>query len=223
MNDREHDALRIDLGAHALGQLPPDEAARLEEHLDGCASCSAELADLAPVASALGALRPTGAPQDSSPAPADLEDRVLTAVAGSARHERRRALGRQAAVAAVAAAVVLVATLGTQRLLADDGPAVPLEAVQVQVDQPGVRATAGLVNHTWGVEVELHASGFDTGRRYRVAVLGRDGEPHPAGEFVGTGAREMDCHLNSSVLRPDAAGFEVRDATGRVVATSVFG
>ena len=59
--------------------------------------------------------------------------------------------------------------------------------------QPGVRATAGLVNHTWGVEVELHASGFDTGRRYRVAVLGPDGEPHPAGEFVGTGAREMDC------------------------------
>jgi co-chaperonin GroES (HSP10) len=40
---------------------------------------------------------------------------------------------------------------------------------------------------------------------------------------VGTGAREMDCHLNSSVLRTDAAGFEVRDAAGRVVATSAFG
>ena len=223
MNDREHDAWRIDLGAHALGQLPADEAARLERHLDGCASCTAELAELVPVASALGALRPPRPTHDATAAPDDLEERVLTAVAGSARHERRRALGRQAAVAAVAAAVVLLGTLGAQRLLDDDRPAVPLEAVPVQVDQPGVRATADLVNHTWGVEVELRARGFDAGRRYRVAVLGLDGEPHPAGEFVGTGAREMDCHLNSSVLRPDASGFEVRDADGRVVATSAFG
>ena len=45
-------------------------------------------------------------------------------------------------------------------------------------------------------------------------VLGVDGKRYPAGGFVGTGAKEMDCNLNSSVLRDRASGFEVRDADG---------
>ncbi len=49
------------------------------------------------------------------------------------------------------------------------------------------------------------------------------GSAIPAGEFVGTGAKEMDCNLNSSVLRDRASGFEVRDADGQVVVTSAFG
>ena len=73
------------------------------------------------------------------------------------------------------------------------------------------------------MEVKLHAAGFDQGGRYRVDVLGVDGKRYPAGEFVGTGAKEMDCNLNSSVLRERASGFEVRDAAGRVVVTSAFG
>ena len=54
-------------------------------------------------------------------------------------------------------------------------------------------------------------------------MLGSGGRRYPAGEFVGTGAKEMDCNLNSSVLRDRASGFEVRDATGTVVVTSTFG
>lgn len=98
----------------------------------------------------------------------------------------------------------------------------PLEAVPVAVDASGVTASAGVVPHTWGVEVRLTASGFAAGDRYRVVVLGEDGQTYPAGEFVGTGPRPMVCNLNSSVLRADAAGFEVLADDGTVLAQSTF-
>jgi hypothetical protein len=119
----------------------------------------------------------------------------------------------------------VAATLGVQALTGDDDPAkvVPLEAVRVRTEATGVKASADLVNHTWGVEVKLHAAGFERGGRFRVAVLGVDGKRYPAGGFVGTGAKAMDCNLNSSVLRGRASGFEVRDDRDQVVVTSAFG
>ena len=223
MNDRAHEQMRVNLGAYVLGQLPEDESAALEAHLDGCAACTAELGELTPVAAALGDLRTHGSGAAADAPPPDLGDRVVAAVTDSARVAQRRSRWRTAAVAGVAAAVVLVGAVAVQSLRSDDTPAVPLEVVDVQVDQPGVRASADLVNHTWGVEVKLHASGFDRGGRYRVAVLGVDGTRYPAGEFVGTGSRTMDCNLNSSVLRDRATGFEVLDPAGDVVASSAFG
>ncbi len=62
-----------------------------------------------------------------------------------------------------------------------------------------------------------------TGAADRVDVLGVDGKLYPAGEFVGTGVKEMDGTLNSSVLRERASGFEVRDAAAEVVVTAAFG
>ncbi|MGI8901958.1 MAG: hypothetical protein ACR2HA_13735 [Nocardioides sp.] len=92
----------------------------------------------------------------------------------------------------------------------------------MDIREPDVTAAADLVAHTWGVEVKLRATGFDEGARYRVAVIGRDGSRSSAGEFVGTGAREMSCNLNSAMLRDDAVGFVVRDRAGSVVARSDF-
>ena len=221
----EHERLRIDLGAYVLGQLDEESTARLEEHLDGCARCTAELGELTPVAAALEDLRVRPAASPGEPPPA-LADRVLGAVEQAARAERRTSWTRTAGIAGVAAALALVLSFGVQALRDDPTPttpSVPTEAVSVRDEAPGVQASAALVNHTWGVEVKLHASGFEAGGRYRVDVLGPDGDRYPAGEFVGTGSREMDCNLNSSVLRDEAAGFEVTDGDGRVVAASTFG
>ena len=113
--------------------------------------------------------------------------------------------------AGAAAAAVLVGGLAVTR---DDpapvaGPP-PMEQVAVASYDDDVTADAALVNHTWGVEVKLTATGFDDGRAYQVVVVGTDGRRYPAGAFVGTGSREMHCNLSSAVLRPDAVGFEVR-------------
>jgi hypothetical protein len=223
VNEHEHHDLRTSLGAYVLGQLPAAETAALEAHLDTCPSCTVELAELTPVAGALGQLRRHPAPGEPLVPPADLGDRVVEAVAGRARRERRRTWARAVSLTAAAAVVAVVASLTVQSLEGDDrGPDVPLETIQVRTERPGLEATAALVNHTWGVEVKLRAAGFDLGDRYRVSILGVDGRRYPAGEFVGTGRKDMDCNLNSSVLRDRASGLEVRDDAGRVVLTSAF-
>jgi hypothetical protein len=224
VREHEHQDLRISLGAYVLGQLPAAEAAVLEAHLDTCPECTAELVELTPVAGALSRQRAHPTPDESPAPPPGLGDRVVEAVSRTAQHETRRTWIRAGSAAAAAAVVAVVSTVAVQSLNDNDPrPGVPLEAVQVRTDGPGLVASADLVNHTWGVEVKLHAEGFDRGGRYRVAVLGTDGRRYPAGEFVGTGAKKMDCNLNSSVLRERASGFEVRDARGEVVVTSAFG
>ncbi len=211
------------LGAYVLGQLSPEESSRVEAHLTQCTDCTADVQDVLPAADALSLLR--GAPVWATPDPPfDLGDRVLESVTRARRDEDRRrwrARASTAAVAAVAASVVLVGGLRLTR--EDPEPRVPLEAVAVQGDTPGLTATADLVAHTWGVEVKLSAVGFDLGSRYRVTVIGVDGRHYDAGGFVGTGAREMSCNLNSAVLRAQAEGFEVTDPEGRLVAEARFG
>ncbi|WP_139977904.1 anti-sigma factor family protein [Nocardioides litoris] len=225
--DPEHEKLRTDLGVYVLGALPPDEAAAVEAHLAGCAGCRAERDDLLPLADALGDLRRAdGGPTRFEPTPDGLDDLVLARFTQERNRERRTAWARRtglAAVAGAAAATALVVGLAVTR--DDPAPAadpVPVEPVSVRVTDRTVAADAELVNHTWGVEVLLTGRGFVEGGAYEVAVVGTDGRRYPAGAFVGTGDREMLCHLNSAVLRPDADGFEVRDGRGRVVVSSRF-
>jgi hypothetical protein len=100
---------------------------------------------------------------------------------------------------------------------------VPLETVPVQVAaDTDIAATADLVAHTWGVEVKLSGEGFTAGEVYRVTITDENGGTVPAGEFLGVGPAQLDCNLNSSVLREDATGFTVLDAAGEVVLASRF-
>jgi len=50
-----------------------------------------------------------------------------------------------------------------------------------------------------------------------VVVLDDAGRQVDAGGFVGTGPTRMLCNLNSTVLRAQAAGFDVLDTSGTVV------
>lgn len=70
------------------------------------------------------------------------------------------------------------------------------------------------------MEITLAASGFEADETYRVVVTAENGRRVSAGEFIGTGDQEMTCNLNSSVLREQAAEFEVRSASGELVLTS---
>jgi anti-sigma factor RsiW len=225
VNDIEHRRLREALGVHVLGQLTPDEATEVETHLDTCESCRVELAELRPVAAALSDLRESQQPSAARPpaVPPDLGDRVLAAVTADQRRSVRSRWTRTGAVAGIAAAsAAIVTALGLRLAAPEPDPEIPLEAVSVTEVSPRVQASADLVAHTWGVEVKLRATGFESGRRYVVRVLAKGGNSYPAGEFIGTGGKEMNCNLNSSVLRDRARGFEVRNRSGDVVLASRF-
>ncbi|MDT0278370.1 anti-sigma factor [Blastococcus goldschmidtiae] len=219
-----HRRLREGLGVYALGRGDADERAAVRAHLDGCASCRAELAELTPLAARLADVDPDRLDDVPGPPP-ELGGAVLARIAAeqdrptdlAARRRRRTRLAASVAAVGIAAAAFAVGWLVRPVL-----PAPPLEAVAVEVAEPGVTATADVVPHTWGVEVRLSGEGFTAGEVYRVAVREDDGDLSPAGEFVGVGAEHLDCNLNSSVLREDAAGFEVLDDDGSVVLRSTF-
>jgi anti-sigma factor ChrR (cupin superfamily) len=218
MDAAEHRRLRELLGSYAFGALPRTATASVRAHLDGCAECRAQLAEIAPLVDDLRGADPERVSTVATP-PADLGARIRSAVASERRHQHRRGRGRRLLAAAAAAAALLVVgavgvAIGERR---GEGPPVPLEAVSVRSDVPGVSADAGVVPHTWGVEIKLQATGFRAGESYVVTVRTEDGRERPAGAFVGTGERVLTCNLNSDVLRGDAAGFTVVDADGETV------
>ncbi|ADB32969.1 putative transmembrane anti-sigma factor [Kribbella flavida DSM 17836] len=219
MNSTEHRALREQLGAFALGHLPPAERTGLQAHLDGCPDCRAELASIAALAEPLRLADPDRVGAEPAAPPAWLEQSILAAVRTEPR--RRRTVGRRM----LAAAAVLVIGAGGVALGYESAPRpphIPLEPVAVAASAPGLRSSADVVPHTWGMEIKLTATGFTTGRTYRVVVVTTDGRTAPAGEFIGIGEREMHCNLNSSVLRPDARQFRVLDPSGRSVVTGTL-
>ena len=107
------------LGAYALDQLPVDERAGLEAHLEGCAECRAELDSLAGVARLMPLADPERFATAPSP-PTGLGDRVLAAVESERRAGGRRARGRRrrrfglalSGAVATAAAVLAIVALG---------------------------------------------------------------------------------------------------------------
>lgn len=214
-----HREIREQLGGYALGHGTPAERTAVRAHLDGCASCRAELADLAPLRERLAAVDPDRVDDLPAPPPG-LGDRVLAGIAAEQAALPVPLRRRRRAAAAVAAAGIAAAGFGVGWLVRPVPDPLPLEPVAVQVAVPDVQATADVVPHTWGMEVQLHGAGFTAGEVYRAQVTEDDGRVVSAGEFIGTGSADMVCNLNSSVLRADAASFAVLDSSGAVVLTS---
>src|SRR5690242_15070799 len=111
---------RGDLAAAALGRIEPDARVALQAHLDGCAACRAELADLTAVAHALPAADTdhVTAPAPNDP-PAHLGQDVLDRLAFARAGERRRGRRRFAVIVgtAIAAAAAIVGLLVIASLL----------------------------------------------------------------------------------------------------------
>lgn len=235
-----HRQLRELLGAYALGGLPDDAGNALRAHLDGCATCRAELAEIAPLAQDLRLIHPDALAFQPSP-PAELGERIRAGVAAEramvqarARREQsrrnvRRVMGSAAAVAVVATALGLGTALGRSTAPAIEAqprpsassPALPVEQVAVRnVDTAISTQQVQIVAHTWGVEAKFTGTGFRDGQVYRAAFRTADGRLLPAGEFLGTGSKELTCNLQSALLRPDTIGFVVMDEAGAPVLTA---
>lgn len=215
----DHRGLRESLGAYVLGHLSPADEQDVRVHLAGCPACRAELEELAPAVSALAQVR-SPVPEPATP-PRGLGQQIEELIREEEHRSRANRTARTALVSALGAAAAAAAVvIGLNLAAADPQPKVPLEAVQV-VETADIEATANLIDHTWGVEVQLIANGLQPGGRYEVVVLGEDGEEYPAGAFVGTDG-EVRCNLNAAVLRDQAIGFVVRNESGEKVLSSEF-
>ncbi|MET0928555.1 MAG: zf-HC2 domain-containing protein [Aeromicrobium sp.] len=204
-----HEQLREALGAYALGQLDDDLRREVQAHLGTCPACRAELAEIGSLADVLRGVDVDRIHPVGVVTPPELDERIRRALPGPARRANRWVpAGVALAVAAVAVAVTVV-------VVREEAPTVI--AVPVVTVAEGVTATAGLVDHTWGLEIKLEATGLRAGEQFEVWVLGEDGVSHDAGTFLGVADTKIVCDMSSSVLLDDATSFRVVDAAGTEV------
>ncbi len=155
----------------------------------------------------LGMLGDALAPEPAEP-PAD---RVAHLRAQASRPRR----GRELALAAAACVATLVAVVTFRAITVP--PPVPTEPVTFSQIAPDVDAAGELIAHTWGTELQLVVTGLEQGAVYTVDVERADGTSAGAGTFIGVRDDPVRCNLNTAVLRPDAARFEVTSEDGNVV------
>ena len=215
MSDPDEHVLFL-LGELIAGRLDPETDRQVESHLLLCSSCARERDDLEPVVHALALVGPLAAAGPDLPV--GLLAQVEQRVAGERRAARRSGWRRRGTATLLAGAASAALFAGGLVVGGSDAPVGPvLEPVALQVERAGVVAGVDLVDHTWGVEIKLVASGLEPGTSYRVTLFDAAGTAYPAGEFLGVADRPVRCSLASALLRRDATSFEVRDSAGGLV------
>lgn len=131
MSARPHSELQDLLGAYALDAVDPDERATIDEHLDTCPRCRAEVRDHRETVAMLaftGQDAPSGVWEKLSASLGDVPPPIPLNVALGSRaadvvdlDERRRRSTRIRAAGLVAAAAVVISVLALAVSLRDDG------------------------------------------------------------------------------------------------------
>jgi Putative zinc-finger len=203
---------RHSLGAHALGQLPEEERAALEAHLEGCSECRAELESLAGVARLL----PLADPEHFGTAPApppSLAGRVAATIHAERRSQRRRRLRLGLAFSGVTAAVA-AAALAIFVLPGGSGGE-PEQHIAFQSLPPGLHIAATLEPHAYGTEIHMYVKGAPSGTLCRVFVRGPHGVRQSAGSFRYRWGSDSDAVLSAALdlSRTRAIGVRVGNRT----------
>ncbi len=203
---------RESLGAFALGQLPEEERAALEAHLEGCPECRAELESLAGVARLL----PMAEPEhfDTAPVPPpSLADQVVATIRAERREGRRRRLRLGLAFSGVTAAVA-AAALAIFVLPSGSG-GTPEQHVAFSSLPPGLHIAATLEPHAYGTEIHMYVKGAPSGTLCRVYVRGPNGVRQSAGSFRYRWGDDSDAVLSAALdlSRTRALGVRVGNRT----------
>jgi anti-sigma-K factor RskA len=204
---------RGDVAALALGQLEAADAARVQSHLDGCATCRAALGDLRSTAALLPLVDPAALHVRPAP-PADLADRILREVRNARRAQQRQRRRRTLVALAAAAAFVLVAGLVVVLARTGDPP-----THEFAVEAPGVDASYALVANDGGTAVRFEHQGLDPEDVYWLWLTDATGERVSAGTFHGSTDRTTVV-LQSAMPTDRAVRIWVTDEDDAVVLDS---
>ncbi|HEY4778011.1 MAG TPA: zf-HC2 domain-containing protein [Solirubrobacterales bacterium] len=188
---------RLLLGAYALGDLPEEERAGLEAHLEGCPECRAEAESLDSVARLLPL---ADLDRFSHPAPQPSPDlgRQIAATIGNERRAGRRRRRWRAGLAlsgAVAAAAAVLAIV----VLPGGGGGQPEQHVKFGSLPGGIQIYATLEPHAYGTEIHMYVKGVRSGTLCRVYLRGPRGERVPAGTFTYRWGDDSTAVLSSAL------------------------
>jgi hypothetical protein len=212
--DPRHDP--VELGALALGLLPPEQAEAARRHVTGCAMCRREYEELREMTGVLGELPPE-AFLDGPPDGDLVLQRTLRQIRAEAGARRRR---RLLGVVAAAAVVVAVAAGGGVAIGRASVPLVPppgsaVGALVLTGSGAGgtaMRATLGPAGN-W-VRLTASVTGIPPGERCRIVVVARNGSREIAGSWVVSGTPGASVDGSAAVALPEVAAVIVQNEAG---------
>lgn len=156
-------------GSYVLGSLSPADRREFETHLDGCATCSRSLRDLAGLPGLLGRIGPEVFEEtEPDPVPETLLPRLSRAV----RRERQRRTWLTAGIAAAAAVAVTVGGALVLDRPSSDSTATPTASVtaashpMTQIARDPMSAEVALTPVAWGTRIDLTCSYPASGNIY---------------------------------------------------------
>jgi predicted anti-sigma-YlaC factor YlaD len=211
------------IAMRALGGLSRDEEMALDAHLEGCAECESLADEMSSTAAMLAYVDPASVEPTALVAP-ELAQRVLGDLrsAGALQRRRRRVrAGAATLVGAIAAALILVTVLSgttpstTQRTLALG----PTAAASFSASSP-VKATAVLVDQSWGTSVDFSERGLPGGGVYTVSMETAAGTWWTAGTYRSIAGRTVSATMACAVAMGDITGLRVVNAKGVTVLSS---
>ena len=203
-----------ELAMQALGRLEPDVEVALQAHLDGCADCRGEAAELAPLAGALAAASPTTLDEaEADRVPTALQESVLARLATEARADRRRSRRRAGVLAGALAGAAVAASAVVVTLT---GGHAPVGRVVALAGSPGTQASITLSPSPSGTDVTLREHGQPVGRDFVVTVKSTSGSWWQAGSYHTSGAT-VRAQLTCAVAPSQITRVWVRDRTGATV------
>ena len=174
------------LGAYVLGALEPEERRQVEEHLDGCPACAAELVEFEVLPGLLDRVHPGDlqlAPVTPSP---ELFARMSAAAAAESGGPESGRPGNGGAHGGRSGRWLLVAAAVLVML----GAAVGVTSWAVGSGEKAHSATSGHVHMTVtvdaqdaGTALDVNVAGLPPHQDCRLVVVDRDGARHQAGEW----------------------------------------
>jgi hypothetical protein len=212
--DPRHDP--VELGALALGLLPPEQAAAARRHVTGCAMCRREYEELREMTSVLGDLPPE-AFLDGPPDGDLVLQRTLRQIrAETGMRRRRRLLGVVAAAAVVVAAVAGGGVaIGRASVPLVPPPGSSVGALVLTGSGAGgtaMRVSLGPANN-W-VRLTASVTGIPAGERCRILVVSRGGSQEVAGSWVVSGSPGGSVDGSAAVALNDVAAVVVQNEAG---------
>ncbi|MET3173950.1 UNVERIFIED_ORG: hypothetical protein ABIB52_001795 [Arthrobacter sp. UYCu721] len=207
------------LGAYVLGGLDPADSQRFEGHLESCADCRTELAELESLPALLDALpvpdavaltgsaRPGLAPEPASSVPRAVLEELAT--------RRRKLRRRWAALVGAVAAACLALGLAAGPLLSR--PPVPDASYSVQSGN-GLQFSIDLARKTWGTELAVNGSKLPLDGTLSLWIRDRDGGEDRACAWTATPSGRVKVMGATPVQLAGIASLELRDETQQAVA-----
>jgi len=214
-------------GAYVLGALSPAERLLFERHLPGCAECSRAVQELAGLTGLLARVSPDVL--ESPPVDEPLPQTLLPALLREVRRAQRRRTWFTAGLAAAAALVVTVGTLGLTGAF-EPATSPPSSTSQpsramVPLDQERIWGDLALTSVSWGTRLDLtcgyatgeDAWGWSEGSTYALFVRSQDGQVEQVATWNGLPGKTVRITAATATSRDEIASVEVRAADGTPV------